>query len=541
MPVAAVVFGSVTPPQGDIVDLTVHLGCSTEISSFDCLLQNFDKKYSPGGTYPINVGDNGSISLGRGANCPLLLTLKVEEIEPLSTAIENYIRVRGRCWGEQLFRRVVTKSWDNVKGEVVVKYLIDNYTSLSHIRSSVELIEDTDTTYTRLDFEDTQVFEIIKYIAETSDLAGVIGYDFRIAPDSKFEFFPKNSKTSSVSLAERLEVSEYKKGIFRVRNRIKVYGAEEREYPSDSNQDGLTESITNWVTDGNNGVNLNVNHVTVDNKVQPPRNYSDSYSVRGTHSWPPLKSDLYLGRDIPSANCAGKGGFKQLVFWFYYWQMEMTALTSAKLRLYAPDASNYFEADILDMMPAQLYEWGKIAVAVGKDVGWTKVGSPDWSNIQHVRVLLQWTSNGNLSMNFDHLRFESARWYSMQEVPGTPPAELREKSETDEELHSDAECAFRAKALLDFLKDPIETLKVRSEVIDYGTLPILAGDKVHVVVPNENIDSDYRVISVEYKASGRNQTLEIELELAKEPQLLADFIYGFRKAIQKLDKYKSGR
>ena len=96
LPVVAVVFGSVTPPQDDIVDVRVHLGCSNEISSFDCLLQNFDKKYSPSGTYPINVGVDGNISLGRGANCPLILTLKVEEIEPLSTATENYIRVRGR-------------------------------------------------------------------------------------------------------------------------------------------------------------------------------------------------------------------------------------------------------------------------------------------------------------------------------------------------------------------------------------------------------------------------------------------------------------
>jgi len=82
-------------------------------------------------------------------------------------------------------------------------------------------------------------------------------------------------------------------------------------------------------------------------------------------------------------------------------------------------------------------------------------------------------------------------------------------------------------------------LKVRSEVIDYGTSPILAGDKIHVTIPNENVDSDYRIISTEYRASGRDQTLEVELELAKEPQLLADFIYGFRKAIQKLDKYKA--
>jgi len=50
IPKAAIVFGGVTPPQGDVVSLTVHLGCTKEVSSFSCLLQNWDKKYSPGGT-----------------------------------------------------------------------------------------------------------------------------------------------------------------------------------------------------------------------------------------------------------------------------------------------------------------------------------------------------------------------------------------------------------------------------------------------------------------------------------------------------------
>ncbi|MCS7115138.1 MAG: hypothetical protein N0A00_07075, partial [Candidatus Bathyarchaeota archaeon] len=46
------------------------------------------------------------------------------------------------------------------------------------------------------------VWDIIRYIAETADKNGVIGFDFRVAPDGKFEFFPRNSKTSPVSLTD---------------------------------------------------------------------------------------------------------------------------------------------------------------------------------------------------------------------------------------------------------------------------------------------------------------------------------------------------
>ncbi len=122
LPVCALVFGSVTPPQTDVLDLRVHLGATDEVSSFDCLLQNFGKKYSPGGTYPIVVGDDGSVSMGRGANNPLIATVTVEEIKATSNALgENFLRVLGRCWGERLFRRVVSKTYESQKGEAVVK------------------------------------------------------------------------------------------------------------------------------------------------------------------------------------------------------------------------------------------------------------------------------------------------------------------------------------------------------------------------------------------------------------------------------------
>ena len=69
IPSVAVVFGDITVPQTDIVMLNVHLGCTREISSFECQIQNFDGKYGPNGEYPISLGLDGSISIGRGTNC----------------------------------------------------------------------------------------------------------------------------------------------------------------------------------------------------------------------------------------------------------------------------------------------------------------------------------------------------------------------------------------------------------------------------------------------------------------------------------------
>jgi len=133
-PSLAIAFGSVSPPQGDVVRLTVHLGCTREVSSYEAVLQNWNGKYSPNGTYPISVGLDGNISLGRGVNCPLLMTCRVESVKYQSTPLENYVTVSGRCWGERLFRRVVSKTYASQKGEEIVTDLMDYYVGLSHVR-----------------------------------------------------------------------------------------------------------------------------------------------------------------------------------------------------------------------------------------------------------------------------------------------------------------------------------------------------------------------------------------------------------------------
>jgi len=118
---------------------------------------------------------------------------------------------------------------------------------------------------------------------------------------------------------------------------------------------------------------------------------------------------------------------------------------------------------------------------------------------------------------------------------------LRELVEVDEELHSDYECQLRAKALLAYLKSPATRLTIRSTVIDYGNTPILAGDKVYVSLPNCGIEDYFRVANVEYVVDARKQTLELNLELGKEPTLLADYIYALSSETARLARTKAPR
>ena len=525
LPVCAVVFGSVTPPQSDVLELKVHLGATKEVSSFNCLLQNFDKKYSPSGAYPINVGDDGSISIGRGVNTPLIATITVEEIQAVSNAVgENYMRVLGRCWGERLFRRVVTKTYENQKGEAIVKDLIDYFVGLSHVRDSVELIEDTDTTYTRLEYENTPVFDILKYIAGSADKAGVIGFDFRVAPDGKFEFFPRNSKTSSVSLSERLEVSEYRKSIFRRRDKIFVFGAAEKKYPSDGDAwtetlDINNDSVNDWQSGGGTGsVSLATDRIQV-----------GMYSVKHTTNTPDYYGRLRLV--VPSGYQPDLSKFPSIQF-----QINRESAFKNQASILLMDNAGLFAQR--EFTISQEDQWLLVKLNAGpkyeNEWSWVDDGF-NWEVINEVLWDVHFPGTGTGSFWVDNLFFDSARW-SASYGSGS-----RELAETDEELHSDNECLLRAKALYDYLSGTAEYLRVSSSVIDYGATPVLAGDRIWVTLPNENADGYYRVVSVEYYLRARDQTLEVALELGKEPMLLADYLYALRSKTGSLSRYKIGR
>jgi len=525
LPVCAVALGSVAPPQTDFADLRVHLGVTDEVSSFECLLQNFDKKYSPGGTYPINVGDDGSISIGRGANCPLVATVTVEEIKAVSNALsENYLRVLGRSWGERLFRRVVTKTYENQKGEAIVKDLLDYYVGLSHVRDSTELVENTDTTYTKLEYENTPVFDILKFIAKSADKAGVIGFDFRVAPDGKFEFFPGNSKTSSVSLSERLEVGEYRKSIFRKRDKILVFGAAEKKYPS--NGDSWTETldinsdtINDWVSGTGTG------SVSLDGATKAVGSYSIKHTT-GT-------SDYYgcLRLIMPSGWQPNCKTYPTLQF-----QIRRESAFNGQATIILQDNTGRWAAREFNV---QADKWVLQKLNAGKKYAdeWQGSDVPNfnWEIINEILWYMYFPGTGTGAFWVDNLFFNSARWSA------TYGSGSRELAETDEELHTDNECLLRAKALHSHLSSPAEYIKATSDVIDYGSTPILAGDRIWVTLPNENIDGYYRVIGVEYRLIAETQTLETTLELGKEPPLLADYLYALRSKTGSLARYKIGR
>ena len=530
-PSIALVFGSVLPPQGDIVELFLHLGCTKEVNSFEVKLQNWNKKYSPGGTYPILVGLDGSISLGRGATCPLIMTCHVENVTCKSTPEEHYITVSGRCWGERLFRYTVTKAYLSQKGEDIVKNIIDYYAGLSHVRGSTELIENTDTTYINLTYDESPAWDILKYIAQSADKSGVIGFDFRVAPDGKFEFFLVLSKTNSTTLVEQIDDSiTFRKDITRIRNRVRIYGVADKSIPI--NKVEWTRSLTpsDGVWTGSSGV------VSVDSTGAPDGGACIKLSVPGA---------AYYGAVVFTLNPSSAINTEIYPLLNIQFKLDDTYSGPGVLTLW--DANSKAASKNISISPDEAWHTFEIGVGSAYANQWESIQAGfDWTQIRVVKLTFWFPETvGAGDFRIHALYFGGRRYSSTQEDAASQAAYgIREYAETDEELWTDSECERRAKAILNYLKSPAEYLTLVSTVIDYGSTPILAGDKVHVHLPNENVDSDFRVESVEYRVLNECQVLETTLELGKEPPQLADYLYGLRTFtvnVEKLSRTKVGK
>lgn len=733
-PAVSAVFGSIIIPGSDIIQARVHLGCTKEVSSFELLLQNWNGKYSPGGSSALSVGLTGNVYMGRGSNTPSVIKGRIEKLEYRSTPVENYVLVSGRCLGEQLFRRVVNRSYFNVKAELLVEDLIDNYTSLQHqlgtfgdftgftetdpnnritvtkrriyftdltrnedayvykdygagaignftwlvdirildagsnygavgtcvcsndiddwkglqtnnkhsigiicltdassprkqqvkiretyngsvydsstltfdmatvlycrfIRSgsslklevyseperinkiaeanltmqysenfryffilntwntatsekisgafvNSSLIGLSDTTYTLLEYDNTKVWDILEFAAKTADFKGVIGYDFRVAPDGKFSFFPVNSKTASISsLSELIEVAEYIKDIHRIRNKITVYGAALTTLPR--NQDRWTEPTENpplyWVPLTSN---TNIERVTSN-----PTPKLGTYCVK---VWSSSTSQMNVEVSAKIISEQGQHVYIPLnsnqKLKFYLW---VPHAMNMRLKLLAPDLDNYFYTQPNINSGAGEAGWHFREIPLGKeneyssdnpDGYWAKYGNPDWKRVCNINFYTIWLPSDTHAfavdwMYIDKMPFEA----TIQDTNSQNAYGLRELVEHDDELISDYECLLRANALLAYLKDPAEYLTVRSTVIDYGNSPLLPGDRITVNLPNEGVNGDFRIITVEYVFDARTQTLETVLELGREPPQLADFLYALKAKTDLLARTKMSK
>ncbi len=513
--------------EGDILELLVHLGGTKEVSSFKYRLQNWDGKYSVGIGDPIGTGEDGYINMGRTGSVPRLITTRNEHMTFKSSPLEHYVEVSGRDWGEKLFRQQISEIFTSIKGEDIVKHLLDYHSGLSHTRSTVEQVENTDTTFALMDIDTQAVWDVLKRVAADSDDGGVIGFDFRVAPDGIFEFFHRGAKSSSVSFADLIEDAQVDIDILSIRNKVTIYGANTKTSPADKDEivESLTPASGDWTAIyGTVSTDATKTYGTATSSIKNASgNNVDSVAkfvfdtAVNCNLFPSLF--LALARD---ANMKGDGG--RVVLYDSWGATASQAL------------SNIGEN-----------EWTPFELAVGiRSETWNIPAAFDWTQVIAVYIYCTVTApptSGDLW--YGVLYFGKGRYSNVQSDAGSI-ATYGERQYADivEDLNSDNECELRAKSILDYKKASTISLNLKSTVLDYGTTPILPGDIIPITLPNEGISAvDFRVISAEYhfQALEDMNKLEVALELGYQKSQLADYLYVLKSQVNALKAYKGSR
>jgi hypothetical protein len=511
--------------EGNCIDIKVHLGVTEEVDSFSASLWNKGGIYT-GTNLPLDVGNHVKIYGAREGD-PLLklFTGRVETLAALDKGSRgNILTISGRSYGEELMRKTVFNMWENVKGEDIVKSIIENYTSLKHVRGSTELVESTDTTFTFLRYDDVNVFEILKEIAAQCDKNGVIGYDFRITHDGKFEFFQRGSRTSPVSLQDLIEEAEWRKEIYRLRHRVTVYGKALSPDPAD--RDAWTEGDTvpsGWASNGTGSFSM-----SDDAKVG-----TRSVKLTGTS-----RNTLWAQKNITPQVFGGIGGARELKFWFKYDYSGASQSASVSVRLLAGGGKVMGRSLLVSKG-----EWREYALPLGPKTNWNSIGGATWNDTYNaIAFYVELLAPADyVYLWVDGLHLDGYRYGARVTVSPTPAeADIRELTVVDDELLSDYECSLRAKALLDAYVAS-ETLQVKTSVLAPGGNRLLPGDTITVNLPDENINASFRIKSVEHYFDGRENAWICTLELGREKPMLADYLYHLKAKTERLARSKLSR
>lgn len=404
-----------------------------------------------------------------------------------------------------------------VEASVIVKDIIDNYTTLKHAAGETELVESTDT-YLTAEYEDTKVFDALQKLAQASDKSGAVGYVFRVRHDGLFQWFPKNSKTNPISLTDLMEELTFTKSIARIRNAFTVFGNPSCSIPQ--GQDWC-ENLTNW------SASIGSISLVTTGTAKSGVAFIEGESTDTTPMRLEFKKTFPRLRNMPAS----------LRFWAS--ALAPACVATKHVRLLAPDTDNYFYATIA----TAAYEWILNNLPFGHATEyqslnnpngtWFKHGCPRWTNICGIQFFLEFTgSEQHYHWGIDALHFADARFYAeTEDTPSQGTHGLRRLSpETDDELYSYTECNLRVAALKAYYKDAQKSATVHSKLIEQTfTDRLLAADKIRVQVTDDNIDEWLTIGSIEY-ALNQDQEFETVLTLGIDPPRFADFVYALQRS-----------
>jgi len=494
----------------DVVELNVHLAVTEEVGSVNCLLQNYDAKY----TDQIIVGDLIEVALSRTSDSWVkVFKGRIDAVAKRAEASlrgpQHYLRLRGRDLGAELFNRLVTKKYVNKEGSEIVKDVLTNYTPLASVG-----VETTNSIYAEEEYENKPAWEIIKYVAETAKNTGnVIGYDFK-CEEGNLKFFFKGKYASPVSLDGIITLCEHESAIERVRNKIYVYGEASKPYPLD--KDAWTESLT--PSDGAWSSGTGTGNVSLDSAEKIVGNYCIKHDTTTPDYYGRAVFTLNVGKEINSN-----------VYPSVNFQIKEESAFCGEVTLILEDINGNWAAKEYRIGNNKKWHFQSFMCGIKHADEWSgsNIANFNWEKIKKLLFDAHFSGTGTGAFWIDNLYFSKCRWSGTgEDSESQSKYGLRELAIVDETLVSDDACSKVANAELKYRKDPAESLRVTV----LGDPRIAAGETIRVTSPNEGIDADYRIQAVDHFMDDEGE-FETSLTLIAEPPRLAEILSETRREV----------
>ena len=441
----------------------------------------------------INVGDTVKIWLGYadagGLPTDPISVGKIYRINAPLNIKSGFIRVfNGRNLGEILDRQIKgRKVWVNTAVDLIVE----------EIRSDLGLgagqIAD-DNTLINLTVDAETYFDVLRKVSDYWTVAATVKKDFYIDVNNNlvWKARPLRSGASVESLEVGKNIVNYSvlHDSTQLKNKIYVYGEKApfnsldptvlgRKFPSDGDQ---------WTWE--NGWAATIGSVAT-NATSPK---VGATCTRGTSNG---SHECEYHKTFSQTWVEGLAGYGAIELWNRSSQQTVDQLY--QVRLWAPDASNYYEANFKSWVGDWLFGRKAIGlhntfnVTTNPDGEWTPTGaSPTWEELKGIEIYAQ----AALAFTFDvdGLCFNFGRWRSSATSDPTAYG-LRELVVVDDQLNSDLNCQRCAESLL-YQKNAVVK---RLDVTAVGNLNLRIGDRLVQSIPAEAINNvDFDMVAVEH-------------------------------------------
>jgi len=425
-----------------------------------------------------------------GGSCPATPNFKgrICKISTPLTLDSGYYRVfEGKLLTEILQKRIKpAKYWVDTEIDDIIAEIISDLSLGSDI--------DVDTTAVTIYSEDDSYLDLIRKLSDMWVSAGSqVKKDFYVDagdvghPNGHLVWKTRPLRVSSENLTVGTNIITY--NVLRdkdsVRNSITAYGYQGKiGVPG---QDGRCEpSDKDAWTEPDPPVGWTVVHGTLTSQSATPK--VGSYNLCGVGELTGGNKIMHFYRSGLGLTEFGKKAYNTLNFY-------------EEVRLYAPDASNYFYKAFNPtgswvFRQYQLGQNQEYNVDTNPTGAWSKIGSPLWNNIDAVCFYYFKSGNNSFTIYLDGLYFGHGRFrYTASSAPSITAYEQQDMQIVDDSLISDANCATRAETLLYQLKDA----PTRIDIETTGNTNLLIGDQLTLSIPAEGITAQpYDVLSVEH-------------------------------------------